>query len=305
MSLASKEVKCPVMKRKYFSIYEEQHYKKILLNSLKRSNSRGAEVYQEDDVPIEELTEEPKTYALIIATNNYQGKPSWKNLKNPINDAESVANIFSKKYNAETVKIYNKPKDTVLYEILRLKKRLREQDKLIMFIAGHGYYSQEYADGYVVFTDSKALESDFSLASYMQMASLNRMIDNLVPKNVFVIFDICFGASFDLNARDLSLSDYKELQSDISLEEFIKRKSESYSRIFLASGRYEVPDYWKDITNHSPFAEKLLAALSGEMKFVSPGKLYVTLEGNVTEPFLKQFGRHDERGDFLVAVSDQ
>ena len=105
-------------------------------------------------------------------------------------------------------------------------------------------------------TDSRGLNDDLLLDSYLQMATLSRIIDNMPTKNVFVIFDVCFGSSFDLNAKDLELSRYSELDLDISLSDFVERKSNKISRIFLASGRYRVPDYWDNSLDHSPFAKK-------------------------------------------------
>ena len=136
----------------------------------------------------------------------------------------------------------------------------------------------------------------------MQMASLNRIIDNIPAKNVFVIFDVCFGATFDLNAQDIDPNRYQKTDLDVSMAEFIDRQNEKTSRIFLASGRYEVPDYWSNSLNHSPFADKLINFLSSEDVFVSPGKLISIMEGNATAPILKQFGKHEAGADFLLPV---
>lgn len=56
------------------------------------------------------------------------------------------------------------------------------------------------------------------------------------------------------------------------------------------------------LLNHSPFADKLIKSLNSETDFINPSKIYSALEGNITQPFLKQFGKHDERGDFLLKV---
>ena len=94
------------------------------------------------------------------------------------------------------------------------------------------------------------------------------------------------------------------MEIDITLDEFISRKSKNQARLFIASGRFEVPDYWDTSLNHSPFADKLIKVLKKEKQFISPGKIFKALEGNVTEPILKQFGRHETRGDFLLKVKD-
>ena len=158
------------------------------------------------------------------------------------------------------------------------------------------------SDGFLVTTDSKSLKADSFLNTYLQMASLHRLVDNLPAKNVFVIFDVCFGATFDLTAPNIDPNRYTSTTLDVSVAEFIQRQSDKTSRIFLASGRYTVPDYWNNSLNHSPFADKLIQALNVEKNFTSPGKLLSALEGNATTPILKQFGKHEAGADFLIAV---
>jgi len=300
LSLVRTEVECPAFGKKYFSIYEEEKYRQFILSNYQKMNSRGAQILQPEE--LNEPEGPGKVYALLIASNLYEDGSAWNNLKNPCKDAEAVAYLLESKYKVQVIKVFNQPKDSVLLNLIKIKKTMGEQDKLIFFIAGHGYFDGNYSDGFIVFTDSRNPINDPSLDSYLQMASLQRLLDNVKAKNVFAIFDICFGASFDLQARDEEVDDYRDLERDISLDEFIKRKDEYTSRIFLASGRYEVPDYWKDSQSHSPFADKLIKALQEEDEFISPGKIYRKMEGNITEPFLKYFGRHDTRGDFLIKV---
>ena len=128
-----------------------------------------------------------KVYSLVVATGQYKAQIDWRNLRNPINDAEEVSSILEAKYNVDIQKLYNKPKDTVLMEILKIKNIMNENDKFIFFIAGHGYFSDAFSDGNIVFSDSKSLSDDFGLTSYLQMATLNRLLDNMPSKNVFAI----------------------------------------------------------------------------------------------------------------------
>lgn len=302
-NLQKTEIKCNVLDgRKYTAIYREEDFRKTLVNNYNKSLSRGTQTYSTVS-ETKEPSKESKVYGLFVATNEYLKTPGWPRLQNPVNDAESISEVLATKYNVQVHKVYNKPQDSVLMEILKIKKLMDDNDRFIFFIAGHGYYSENFSDGYLVFENSRSVNEDPTLQSYLQMASLNRILDNMPSKNVFAIFDVCFGASFDLNSRDLALSAYDDMLKDMSIEEFIERKSDSRSRIFLASGRYEVPDYWINSEKHSPFANKLINVLASEPAFISPGIIFSKLEGNVTAPFLKQFGSHETRGDFLLRVS--
>ena len=82
----------------------------------------------------------------------------------------------------------------------------------------------------------------------------------------------------------------------------IEKKDKNISRIVLASGQYEVFDYWNPNDNHSPFANKLINALNSENDFISPGRIFSYVQGNATTPILKKFGKHEPRGDFLLKV---
>jgi hypothetical protein len=284
--------------RLYSHLLVEQDYTNLYAKM--QSSSRGGIMHPDEAIP--NKSQGQRTFALVVGTNSYDPMSGWSELKNPINDARAVSDVLKSKYNVETIEIYDKSMDSVLLKLIEIKKIMSENDKFILFIAGHGHYSSTLSDGFIVFKESRSMKEDIFFKSYLQMGSLYRILDGMPSKNVFAIFDVCFGASFDLNANDIALSSYKELKMDIGLDELISRKNENISRIFLASGEYEVPDYWNNSLNHSPFADKLLGILSSETEFISPGKLFERLQANITEPTLKQFGKHELMGDFLLKV---
>lgn len=306
--LYKKELECPATYENYVKILSENEFKEtysFILN-LNRSryseDTRGAKVMSTNSGE-NVKNRSGKNYALLIATNKYnKNQLTWNDLKNPINDAIGIAKILKGKYNTELDTLFNPDKNEVLKKILDLKSRLSEKDKFIVFIAGHGYYDQNLGDGFLAFYDSKTVEEDFGKDSYLQMATLNRILDGVKSKQVFAIFDVCYGASFELNNPDLPIESYSNATLDNGVETFLSEKNKYNSRIFLASGRSEVPDYWNNTLNHSPFASKLIKALEEEDQFISPGKMFSYLQGNATEPVLKKFGSHEPRGDFLLPV---
>ncbi|WP_406685480.1 caspase family protein [Seonamhaeicola sp. MEBiC1930] len=300
--LMKSELLSPVRSSKYVAIFNEKNYRSVLLKNYNKINTRGSKSKTlEKTKEIEDQKSE--TFAFILATEDYNDdQESWDNLKNPINDAEAVAKILFERYNVKTTKVYNKDKNEVLKAFLKFKEQLGEKDKLLFFVAGHGYYSEAFSDGYLVMKDSYSLDDDLTLDSYLSMAKLNRILDGVKCKQVFSIFDVCYGASFELNNANLSVENYSNTKMDNGLDIFIQEKDKSMSRIVLASGKYEVYDYWKDSQKHSPFADKLIKALNTEKQFISPGKIFSYVQGNATTPILKQFGKHEARGDFLIKV---
>jgi len=303
-NLYNAENECSNSNLDYVKIYNEEDYRDVLLRFREGTNSRGAKANSVEKEDSENQIKPQETYAFIVATNEYNGQQNtWANLKNPINDAESLSTILETKYNAKIKKVYNKNKDEILKSFIDFKSQVQENDKFLFFIAGHGYYSESFTDGYLVFKDSKDLSEDYTLDSYLSMAIVKRLLDGINAKQVFSIFDVCYGASFELNNADLPIENYSNTTFDNGIKDFIMKTDENYARIVLASGESEVPDYWSNSLDHSPFANKLLSAFENEKDFISPGKIYSYVRGNVTKPILKTFGKHDTTGDFLLEVS--
>lgn len=286
----------------YYKIHQEKDYTNFLTSKFKNTNKSRGTVTASNKKEEKKTDNKIKSFALLIANDTFDAIKNWSSLKNPINDVNAVEEILKEKYNTETLILHNKTKNEILKAINNMKLKMDENDQFLFFIAGHGYYSEEMSDGMVVCKESKELEEDYDKSSYLKMADLHRLLNTMPAKNVFAVFDVCFGATFDLFAKDIAINNYNKLQLDIKLEDFIKRKNSETSRIFMASGRYEVPDYWNDTDDHSPFASKLIKAFSEEKDFISPGKIFSYMHGNATEPLLKKFGEHKPRGDFLMKV---
>jgi len=302
--LTRSEMLNPVMGKKYIAFFQESQYRNILLKNFNKVGTRGSKPKKVEKQIKNKKTDLPEIFAFVLATDTYnKNQTSWSNLKNPINDAEAFATVLENKYNAKITKVYNKDKNEILKEFLNFKQKIGVNDKLLFFVAGHGYYSENFSDGYLVLKDSYSLEEDVFLDSYLSMAKLNRILDGVKSKQVFSVFDVCYGASFELNNADLPIENYSQTKMDNGLDEFIVEKDKNTSRIVLASGQYEVFDYWKNSEKHSPFADKLIKAFKIEKEFISPGKIFSFVQGNATTPILKKFGKHETRGDFLLKVN--
>jgi len=286
-------------------LYAKITYEKELLGFLSKylmnSQSRGVQTLSYADQATV-LEDQPKQHALVIGINEYDGKGSWQDLRNPLNDAKSVANILETNYGYTTSLLQNATKNEILDELLRIRGIVGEKDNFLFFIAGHGYYDVEYSDGYIVAKDTKSLEDDKHKSSYIDFASLQKLIGNMRANNIFLIFDVCFGGTFGSTYEDLSYTSYDKEISDISIGTLAMRKTENgyKSRIYLASGDKEVPDHWNNSSNHSPFADKLIKILSSDEAYLTPGYIYKKLELNITEPVFKAFTDHDVKGEFFL-----
>ncbi len=300
--ILQKDVACNVNQRGhiYSRFLFEKNFCALQQKLVSGNPMRGSELIDDENETgkAKATQNKPKNYAILIATNNYNNT-DWPNLKNPVNDATAIADLLKKQFSYETNTVINQNRDTIYAAIKKYKSILRVEDNLMVFIAGHGYYDKNFSDGNIVTNDSKSVGEDPNLDTYIPLAKLNRLIDNMPSKHVFLVLDICFGGSFDLLSPDLAIEKYNSDKADISIDTLIARKKDNYSRIFLASGSGTVPDYWSNSLNHSPFAQKMIDAMNGNESFLTPGILYSSLERNITEPKFKSFGRHEPRGDYF------
>ena len=124
-SLVEKEVECHFFDGRYFDIYEESFYNKLLIKNSSFNNSRGVGSQIDEKIDNVDPNHVAKLYGMIIGTNLYNPKSNWSNLKNPINDAEVIADVLELQYNAIIHEVYNKPRDTILKEILNIKKIIK------------------------------------------------------------------------------------------------------------------------------------------------------------------------------------
>jgi len=95
------------------------------------------------------------------------------------------------------------------------------------------------------------------------------------------------------------------MYADISRPEFIARKLQYKTRLFLTSGGKEyVPDGRPGY--HSPFARKLLEALrtyGGHDGLLTISKVYADLEAINPEPRKGEFGENEPGSDFLFIAN--
>ena len=301
--LNKSEIACSLHNSKYYYLTQEKDYKNLLAKHAPYSGTRGSTA-KKVAASVSKTDDKVDIYALFIATDTYnREQDSWSDLKNPLNDANTIAEILESKYKVKVNKLYNESRSVIKKGIINLKRQVDENDKIFIFIAGHGHFSEDYGQGYLVTKDSQSLEDDISLDSYLSMSDLKSLLDAFPCKQVFTILDVCYGASFELINADLPIENYSRTKMDNGLDAFISEIDKNYSRIVLASGPQEVYDYWKENQSHSPFASKLIEAFNSEQEFISPGKIFSYVRGNTTMPILKKFGKHEVTGDFLLKVN--
>lgn len=228
-----------------------------------------------------------KFYALIIGISDYPD-PMIPNLDmHPTRDAKALSELLVERYRfaeENMLLLLNPDRVEILKSFDRLSRSITENDNLLIFFAGHGYYDQEANLGYWLPSDA---ESDFT-ANWIYNDVLVANLKRIHSKHTLLITDACFSGSI-FKTRSLNFGPVA-----------YKKKYELRSRKAITSGVLEA------VPNESVFFKYLLDRLdSNAEKYMSASELFTALEFPVSNnsPNSPQYGTiqnvNDEGGDFI------
>ncbi len=200
-----------------------------------------------------------KDYALFFAVNRYQD-PAWKNLNNPIRDAEAIAKELREVYGFETTIHRNQSRRQILQTLLAWQQKAFAADaQLLVFFSGHGTFSEAFTQGFFVPADGKG--DDPLHESHLELTQLGNLVTNIACPHTLLAIDACYSGTIDREIafkgrpafeRPRPTPDYDPRQPTIELQ------LRNRSRLLLTSGGKErTPDG----SAHSPFAGAILKGL--------------------------------------------
>lgn len=269
--------------------------------SVKSTDSPASNAAKPDTKPMnedeaiaifEDLLKEQEdiTYhALIISVQDYESE-SINDLKEPTKDAQALKKVLQNYYtfDASNITLLQNPKRADIIRALdELSLKVKPQDNLLIFYAGHGHWDSTLEQGYWLPADA---EKDFR-ANWLANSELGNYIRGIKTKHTLLITDACFGGSIFEEATRAAFD---------NAPKYIKNLYERQSRQAMTSGTKElVPD-------KSIFVEYLLKGLEANTtSYLSAGSLFEY----VREPVLSntnnapQFGAirntQHEGGDFI------
>jgi hypothetical protein len=219
--------------------------------------SRGTATYQEENPPPAQ-TLSGKYHALVIATNDYK---YWNPLKNPLNDARSVADSLTQKYGFHLVnsKVVENPDSKAFRDSVATLKTMSfgPDDELFIFIAGHGTYDKDEKMGYLIAQDSQ--KDDLSHGTQISESWIFKVLAGIPAKHVFVVIDACqSGAEFLTRSDSMPDLTYQPAKK---LEVLARKKSWRTLEYLTSGGNEYVPD---GEGQHSPFTAQFLRALASD-----------------------------------------
>ena len=259
-------------------------------------DTRGNESEEEIIVCREDYGRKGKDYALLFATESYT---HWNSLRNPLFDATAIQQDLKNIYGFQVELVLNPTRAGILEALLKYaEKQYTDEDQLLIFFAGHGYFNEIFKEGYLVAQDTKLPKDDRTMGSYISHSEFRNIVDRMSCKHIFLVMDTCYSGTFD--QRIAMRGEAEDVFKSLSSAD-VKRKLTYTTRWYLTSGDGKVDDGIPG--QHSPFARELLEALrsgGGRDDVLTIDEvLYYLKKLEDPRPRASGFGRNEPGSDFL------
>jgi len=271
---------------KFNNVTEEAYA--IVYRILNKRDQRQTGINKNDPSVLDERTvKDGKYYALLIGVSEYPD-PQIMNLDQPSIDAQKLYNTLTTKYTfeKENVTLLKSPtREEIIAELDRLNRVITEDDNLLVFYAGHGYWDSQDEVGYWLPSDSKKANT----ANWMRNTTIRDYLRTVKTKHTILIADACFSGGI-----------FKTRKAFADAPKSIQKLYEAPSRKAMTSGSLkEVPDKSVFLLYlDKRLSENTQAYISAEELF---GSFKVAVLNN--SPNVPQYGEikdtGDEGGDFI------
>jgi len=200
----------------------ENEFLKIELN--KRPVTADENLKNKDVVPKINFG---RYYALVIGNNDYQ--KDIRKLKNAVNDAKRMVSVLSEKYGFETKLLTNAKRQDILSAINYYRNTMTENDNLLIFYSGHGYFDTNVDEAYWIPVDADKDDN----TNWISANDITKNIRGMKSKHVLVVSDSCYSGTID---REIGLI---ESEAATGRERYLQKLVASKSRTLIASGGNE------------------------------------------------------------------
>jgi len=238
-------------------------------------------------------TPDGKYYALIIANNTYGENSGMMSLRRPIADATALKEVLATRYTFDwnnIMTLYDRSKMDVEVSLDELQKRVRPEDNLLIFYAGHGKMDMEADIGYWMLSDATG-----SRYTWLSNSTITDFIKVCKARHVLLIADACYAGSI-YSSRGMMDN------ASMAIQDLIKSKSR---KAITSGGTTEV-------TDKSKFAEILVEQLNTNTdQFLPSLQLYNLLQrpvlaNSMTSPRWGPINNvGDDNGDFVFILKTE
>ena len=184
-------------------------------------------------------------YALIIGINQY---PNWPVLSTAVSDAQAMDAVLRQRYGFQTVVLVDgaATRTNILDAFADYRRRLRENDNLLIYYAGHG--ARDGGKAYWLPVDS----NPNSQANWIIADEITKGMQVIPARHVLVISDSCYSGGLSRAATANT--------APTDRGQYIQTMLSSKSRVLISSGRDE-PVADGGSGGHSVFANAILTGL--------------------------------------------
>ena len=226
-------------------------------------------------------------YALLISEDDYKD-PNIGDLDKPFRDAESLKNALLTNYTFEEsniIQLKNATQSQLIAALETLSDKLTNNDNLLIFYAGHGYWDEFKEIGY--WLPSDAIAGDYS--TWFRNSTIKEYIGAIKSKQTLLITDACFsGSIFKTRATQAE-------------------KVVAFQKIYDLPGRKGMTSgTLKEVPDNSVFLATMVKRLNeNEDKYLTSSALFLSLRDAVLNNTqnVPQFGTiqgaGDEGGEFI------
>jgi peptidoglycan hydrolase-like protein with peptidoglycan-binding domain len=183
-------------------------------------------------------------HAVVIGNNAYRSLPK---LNTATTDAKAVADLLQKDYGYEVTLLTDANEETIVGTFASLRRTLTENDNLLVYYAGHGWFDEEAERGYWLPVDAVADNQ----SNWISNADVTDMLKAIKAKHVLVVADSCYSGTL---TRGLAIGG----KSPGYYHAILDRRA----RTVLTSGGLE-PVLDAGGGRHSVFAKAFLETLQG------------------------------------------
>lgn len=240
-------------------------------------------------------------HALLIGINDY---PHLPDLETAINDVEAIEKILSEKYGFNTYKLINPSRYDLLSMLNKLRKKLTDEDNLLVYYAGHGEYDKQNNRGHWLPTDA---EMD-NPANWISTVDITDNVNRMSAKHIMVVADSCYSGALTRSVN----SQLDPGMTASAQNQWYRTISQSPSRTVLTSGGLQ-PVMDGGGEGHSIFARAFIEALNENAAIVDGTRLSEKIKSSVSLR-AREFGMDQspeyaelkktghEFGDFLLVA---
>jgi uncharacterized protein len=215
--------------------------------------------------PVRHGIPEARYHALLIANQAYR---HWPRLHNPVNDAQDLKRMLEQRYGFQATLLADATRRDLFVAFNALRARLKPEDRLVVFYAGHGDIEESTGRGYWVPVDG---ERD-NRSNWVSVVDVTDQINALGVRQVLVIADSCYSGTMARSALPVADADLVGERHWEALRSIAQLRA----RVALTSGGLE-PVVDGGAGRNSLFASSLLDVLDAVQEPIETRRLFEAL----------------------------